>query len=85
MSDLSAAEVAFVLGCARILCGRNGLDLAFERIPVGLRLWAGHPYGWSVSLDVDVRTSHLAQTASGCPVVPADVAHQLRTRLRGLR
>jgi hypothetical protein len=45
MSDLSGAEIAFVLGCARILCGRNRLELAFERCPIGLRLWAGHPYG----------------------------------------
>lgn len=81
MSDWSRAEIAFVLSCARVLVGRYGFDMAFERCTVGLRLWVGVPYGPRVSLDVDVRSAHFAESAHGRPMCVADATFSLRRRL----
>ena len=80
---VTVAEQSFLLRLSRLVVGRYGLELSFERADGLWRLWVQHPYGvCAASLDVAVAADGQVTSAFGNPLHYCDVATQLRTRLR---
>ena len=80
--SLTLAEQVFFVRLARLLIGRHGLVLYFERRADWFEIAAHHPYGPATSMHVRLDREGQAFTLTGAPLTSADVVTHLRRRLR---
>lgn len=82
---MTEAEQVFLLRVARLVVGRHGLLMRFEKVRAGTwRIEAGSHYGPMACVEVTVTGPYSGTTASGRrgAVCTNDVAQGLRAKLR---
>ena len=77
-------EASFLLAVARLLVGKYGYTMTFERAGDWFTIESGPPYGFVVEYVLTIESARVCTNATGTVLCSSDVADRIRQLQRAL-